>query len=297
MSDPIQGRVVVSYGREVIVETGDGGLTACLMRRRGGERPVCGDVVSWRPTGDAGGVIERVEPRTTLIERGDFRGRPRPLAANVDVMIMVVAEPPGADTTLIDRYLALAGHVGLATVLLVNKADRLDETGRERLEHTLAFYREELAQPLVFASARDSDGLDDLSEHLQARTAIFVGHSGVGKSSLVNALVPELDLRIGALSATSGQGRHTTTATTLFHLPHGGHIIDSPGVRTLRLDHLPRSAVMRAFPEVERHRHACRFNDCRHNGEPGCAVAGALKRGEIPPERYHSLQTLLAEAS
>jgi len=290
-----EGSVAVSYGREVIVEDPEGGLISCLMRRRRGPRPVCGDRVEYRGT-DSGGVIERVRARKTVIERGDFRGRPRALAANVDLMAVVLADPPGLDTLLLDRYLVVARYAGLAVALLVNKRDRLDEPTRQRIAAALAFRSRIAGASVHWVSARSGDGLDGLSAELAGRIGILVGASGVGKSSLINALIPDLALRIGALSELSGQGRHTTTATTLFRLAGAGAIIDSPGVRTLRLAHLPAAEVRAAFPEIARYATECRFNDCRHDREPGCAVRAAGARADIPPERLTHFHTLLAEA-
>ncbi len=289
------GRVAVAYGREVVVEEEHGALLRCLMRGRRGPRPVCGDRVEYRRT-EGNGIIERVLPRETVIERGDFRGRPRALAANVDLMGVVLAEPPGVDTLLLDRYLVLARHAGLAVALVVNKCDRLPPEARERIAAALSYRGELHGAPLHWVSARENSGLDALAAELAGRTAILVGGSGVGKSSLINALIPDLALRIGALSEVSGQGRHTTTATTLFRLAGGGALIDSPGVRTLRLDHLPPASVLAGFPEIARYMPECRFNDCRHDREPGCAVRAAAARGAIAADRLRHFHTLLAEA-
>ncbi|HKJ94395.1 MAG TPA: ribosome small subunit-dependent GTPase A [Gammaproteobacteria bacterium] len=289
-----RGRVIVSYGAECIVEDHTGGLVSCQLRRRGG-RPVCGDFVDWHVPSDGSGVIERIRPRHSLIERGDFRGRPRPLAANVDRMIVVAAVEPGIDNRLIDRYLVLARHLALNASLWINKADRLDVEQRQAVMDQLEIYRE-LDVPVTLGSAHRGDGIDQLRETLAGHCGILVGHSGAGKSSLVNALVPDLALRVGTLSRTGGQGRHTTTATTLFHLPTGGELIDSPGVRTLRLDHLPADVVTAGFPEIAQYLGQCRFRDCRHDTEPGCAINAAVERGAIRPERMESLRYLLAEA-
>lgn len=295
MSDDRPGLVVASYGRDCVVETDDGALRRCHLRRRGGRatRPVCGDRVRWRAS-DAEGVIERIEPRQSVVERGDFRGRPRPLAANVSRLVIVLAEPPGVDAALLDRYLVLAGELGLGTLIWLNKADALTAPRRRAIDAILQRYRA-LGETVLSGSAAEGAGLDGLRQAVAGETVILVGQSGVGKSSLVQALVPDLELRTGALSVASGQGRHTTSTTTLHHLPGGGSLIDSPGVRTLRLDHVTPAAITRGFPEISRHTAACRFRDCQHDREPGCAVKAAVARGEIHPERLASWRSLLAK--
>jgi ribosome biogenesis GTPase len=289
------GLVTVAHGSECVVEAGDE-LIRCRLRRRRGARPVCGDRVRWQPTAPGEGVIEAIEPRRSLIERGDFRGRPRPLAANVDRMVIVLAEPPGVEPLLLDRYLVLARHMGIPASAWLNKVDRLTPAAGARLHALLDAYRPQLAD-IGEGSAHRGEGLDELKRRLADHCAILVGLSGVGKSSLVNALVPDLALRIGALSAASGQGRHTTTTTTLFRLPGGGCLIDSPGVRTLRLDHLPADAVHAGFPEIQAELGHCRFRDCRHQRDAGCAVLAALEAGRITPERLESWRGLLEETA
>lgn len=295
MSDERPGLVVASYGSDCIVEADGGALRRCHLRRRGGRatRPVCGDRVRWRAS-DAEGVIERIEPRRSVVQRGDFRGRPRPLAANVSRLVIVLAEPPGVDAALLDRYLVLAGELGLGTLIWLNKADTLIAPRRQAIDAILQRYRA-LGETVLSGSAAEGSGLGGLRQAVAGETVILVGQSGVGKSSLVQALVPDLELRIGALSVASGQGRHTTSTTTLHHLPGGGSLIDSPGVRTLRLDYVTPAAITRGFPEISRHTADCRFRDCRHDREPGCAVKAAVARGAIHPERLASWRSLLAK--
>lgn len=295
MHDGQHGLVVASYGSDCIVEAADGRLLRCHLRRRGGRsaRPVCGDRVRWVASGGEG-VIEGIESRRSVIERGDFRGRPRPLAANVSRLVVVLADPPGIDMQLLDRYLVLARELELEALLFLNKADLLTSAARQAVEHQLAPYRA-LGETVIDGSAASGQGLAALRAALAGETVILVGQSGVGKSSLARALVPDLAVRTGELSVASGQGRHTTSTTTLHHLPGGGSLIDSPGVRTLRLEHFPPGAITRGFPEIAARAAECRFRDCRHDREPGCAVMAALARGEIHPERLSSWRSLMAK--
>ncbi len=292
--DTRSGLITVAHGNECGGEA-EQALVRCRLRRQGGERPVCGDRVQWRSTALGEGVIEAVEPRRSLIERGDFRGRPRPLAANVDRMVIVLADPPGVEPILIDRYLVLARHIGIPAAIWLNKMDRPAPPARAALRHRIEAYAPLLAA-IGQGSAHAGEGLDELRHSLAGRCAILVGHSGVGKSSLLNALIPDLALRIGELSATSGRGRHTTTATTLFHLAGGGTLIDSPGVRTLRLDHLPAESVLAASPETRAEVGHCRFRDCRHDRDAGCAVLAPAPAGRITRDRLDSWRRLMAEA-
>ncbi len=289
------GRVVAHYGRSALVEGADGTLALCTWRRRAG--PVyCGDRVRWRETAPGQGVIEAREPRRNVLSRADARGRLHPTAANVDRIAVVVAPRPPPGELTVDRYLVAAAQADAEPLVVVNKWD-LVAGGEE------AAWRERLAPyaaagfPVLEVSARTGMGLGRLREALAGATSILVGQSGVGKSSLVKALLPDLEVRIGALSEASGAGRHTTTTTTLYHLPDGGDLIDSPGVREFGLGPLEPRAVQRGFPEIERAAAGCRFADCTHTVEPGCAVRAAAERGEVHPARYEAYRRLLAQVA
>lgn len=286
-------RVVVAHGDHCVVTTSGGELVRCAVRRRTG-RPVCGDWVTWDGKPPSDGVIEGIEPRHNTVTRTDYRGRAKPLAANMDQMVFVCASQPPPDVRLLDRYLVLAASLGLPTLIVVNKADLGDRSGDEIplaiaesvARHGCAVYN---------TSATRVTGLASLERALSHRASLLVGQSGVGKSSLINALIPDHSARTAAISTASGQGRHTTTATTLYPLPAGGVLVDAPGVRTLRLGHLDRSSIEAGFPEIASAAVECDYRDCEHGQEPGCAVAAATARGAIDADRLARFRELLAE--
>lgn len=291
MADFGTGRVVVSYSQDSVVEDADGVLHRCTARRNVG-KPYCGDYVRFSEQG-GGKAIEEILPRRNLVARPNYRNELKPFAANVDLMAIVVAVKPPFERILIDRYLVLAEQLEIAPLILLNKLD-LAGGDRGELIESLATYRQ-LGYPVIAGSVRSGEGMDELDKHFAGKTCILVGQSGVGKSSLIQHLVPDIELRIGALSQASGLGRHTTTETTLYHLRNGGDLIDSPGIRTLRLGHLSPAQISHGFVEFRSHLGQCRFTDCSHRSEPECAVHAALERGEIDPRRLHSFHTLLEE--
>ncbi len=284
------GRVVASHGHTVVVEGPDGATHPCSVRRQAG-RPVTGDVVLWASEPGGRGVVVAVEPRRNLLARPDGRGASRAIAANLDQVVVVFAVEPDCPDTLLDRYLVAATHYGLDALLLLNKTDRAGPAERSRLNERLARYGG-LGYATCESSARAPDGVDALAAHLRGRTSVLVGPSGVGKSSLVRALIPAAEARTGEVSAATGHGRHTTSASTLFHLPGGGELIDSPGVRDFGVWHLPREAIARGFVEIQALAAHCRFRDCRHRGEPGCAVGAAVTEGRVSPARLASFLAL-----
>lgn len=245
--------------------------------------------------------VEEVLPRRSVLSRPDVLNPrlERVIAANVDfgVHVVSVVRPP-LRLALIDRYRIAIERGGAEPVLCVNKTDLLpDAAARRELEAKLRPYRE-TGQRILFCSTKTGEGLAELRQLLEASTAVFVGHSGVGKSSLINGLSPELDLETREVHAESGQGRHTTTRSSLFHVGEI-RLIDTPGVREFGLWQLEPEELRAYFPDFDRFALGCRFSDCSHTHEPQCAVRAATEAGELPAVRYRTycrlLESLLEE--
>ena len=286
------GLVIAHFGVQVDVEDSDGQICRCHLRAN---LPtlVTGDRVVWRAGNQGQGVIVAQLPRTSELCRPDTRGQLKPVAANVDQIVIVFAPLPQPHANLIDRYLIAAEHAGIRPLLLLNKADLLDEDNAAFIDSLLATYRQ-LGYPLLEVSAHDGAGMAELRAALDDRISVFVGQSGVGKSSLVNSLLPGVDLKVGALSELTGKGTHTTTTARLFHFPEGGDLIDSPGIREFGLGHVSRDDVEAGFIEFRELLGRCRFRDCRHDREPGCALLLALEEGRIQPQRLASYRHIIA---
>ena len=289
-----QGLVVAHYGATLDIEPLDapGKPRRCHLRTN---LPalVTGDKVVWRPSKkDDTGVVVALEERQSLLTRPDNHGRIKPVAANIDYIVLVIAPIPIPHANLIDRYLVAAETVGIEPVLLLNKTDLLDEEGLELINDMLSIY-EDIGYKVLRASTRSEDGLTPLQTLLDQHISVFVGQSGVGKSSLVNSLLPDVDTRVGALSETTGKGMHTTTAAKLFHFPAGGMLIDSPGIREFGLWHIEPEEVLEGFREFRPYLGYCRFRDCKHQQEPDCALMNALEEGEILEERMFSYRQIL----
>jgi ribosome biogenesis GTPase len=292
--NPDQGGLVITHhGASAVVEDGASRLHACHIRKRLG-RVVCGDHVLWHPTEHGQGIITAVRPRQTSLARPAADGRKRLLAANFDLIVVVTAPKPPLSEDLIDRYFIVAELIPARGLIVVNKQDLLPAGARQALAQRLEPYRR-LDYPVLFTSSRDAAALEPLRAHLKGSTSILLGQSGVGKSSLINALLPGKDVQIGELSAASGLGRHTTTSTTLYHLPHGGQLIDSPGVRDFQLWNVSPEEIERGFREFAGLRGHCRFHNCRHLQEPGCAVQAAADAGTISARRLESYRKLLGK--
>lgn len=285
------GRIITRYGVQVDVEDNSGKLYRCLMRQNLPSL-VCGDRVIWQEGQNQTGVVVAVEPRQSLLERPDADNQIKPVAANINQILVVAAPLPALDIDLINRYLVAAEMTSIAPVLVINKIDLLNEPSLEKLKTRIKMY-EDIGYRVIYASCKKSHGLDELIECLQDKTSILVGQSGVGKSSLIQALLPEEDLKIGAISDASGLGRHTTTATSLYHFPAGGELIDSPGVRAFRLGHVSVAQLTNGFIEFRPYQDQCKFNNCRHTVEPDCAIRHAVETGKISIERYDSYQRIL----
>jgi ribosome biogenesis GTPase len=283
--------VIVNYGRQTLVEDSAGNLVRCVARR-GLEQIVCGDEVEWLPTGSQEGVVESIAPRRSVLNRADSGNNMRPLVANIDQVIIEAAQEPSLDCFLLDKYIVAAELAHTAALIVINKSDLLTPDARRDIEVQLADFTA-LGYPALFTSALQNTGIEAFADCLAGKTSILVGQSGVGKSSLIKRLLPDRDITIGRLSTASGLGRHTTTATTLYHLPCGGRLIDSPGVRDFRLGEVSAAELGSGFREFGPYLGQCRFNDCRHVSEPGCAVLEALAAGKISARRMESYRRLL----
>lgn len=290
------GLVIAHFGVQVEVEAQDGDVAGQVFRchlRANLPALVTGDKVVWRAGNQGIGVIVAQMPRSTELCRPDSRGQLKPVAANVDLIVIVFAPAPEPHANLIDRYLVAAEHAGIRPLLLLNKADLINEQNAPALNALLAVYRQ-LGYPLLEVSAHHGDGMQQLQTLLDGHISVFVGQSGVGKSSLVNSLLPDVDTRVGELSEWSGQGQHTTTTARLYHFPGGGELIDSPGIREFGLGHVSRADVEAGFIEFNELIGTCRFRDCKHDREPGCALLKALDEGRITPQRMNSYRSIIA---
>ncbi len=297
-----QGRVTAHFGRSLEVAPAVGGEPVRCHLRANLEGLVTGDRVIWRAGQDGSGVVVARGVRDSVLERPDARGQLKPVAANIDQILIVFAVEPEPHANLIDRYLVAAEATGIAPVLVLNKIDLLPTQGGP-LRALLARY-EALGYPVVTTTTARADGLDALHARLAGRTSVFVGQSGVGKSSLIDRLLPDAQLRIGALSEDSRKGRHTTTTARLYVLPRpaagafqepaaDGALIDSPGIREFGLIHLDEGQVAEGFIEFRDLLGHCRFRDCRHRQEPGCALIEAVDEGRIHADRFASYRRIV----
>lgn len=293
MSEP--GVVLVAYGAQGVVELEGGERLECKFRRSVG-RPCCGDRVEVRRADDRSGVVAAIEPRRNEFLRADARQRKQVIAANLDRVLIVVAPAPQPSRDLVERYLVAVHSLGIEPVLVLNKADLVDppENGADGPLAHLDDYRR-LGYAVLTTSCKGAPGTAALESALEGRVSILVGQSGVGKSSLVNAVLPDLDLQTGALSRVTGKGTHTTTTTIMYTLPCGGRLIDSPGVWEYGLWKLEPGELVHGFVEFREPAARCRFNDCRHAGEPGCAVRASAEAGAILPWRYAAYRRLLEQ--
>jgi len=286
------GLVIINYGKNQLVEDTDNRIQRCVARR-GLPQIVCGDTVKWMPTGTNEGVIEAIDPRRTVLYRADGNNSLRPLASNIDQIVIEAALQPALDYFLIDKYTVAAELAGAEPLIVINKSDLLQSEDFDRINSLLIEYTA-IGYPTLFTSALENTGIEEFSAQLSGKTSILVGQSGVGKSSLIKRLLPEHDITVGKLSAASGLGKHTTTSTTLYHLSHGGRLIDSPGVRDFHLGEVDASKLADGFREFHPLSGQCKFNNCRHLTEPGCAIAEAASENRISPRRLDSYRQLAA---
>lgn len=296
-----KGLVITRFGQHADIEDSETLEVHRCNLRRGIESLVSGDKVIWRAGLESmdgiSGVVEAVEPRTSVLTRPDYYDGLKPVAANVDQMVIVSSVLPELSLNIIDRYLVAAETLQIAPLIVLNKIDLLDEAQRETYQSWLEEYQR-IGYPVLLVSKQTGEGIEALEAELQGRINIFVGQSGVGKSSLVNALMPQFNVEEGEISENSGLGQHTTTASRLYHIPSGGDLIDSPGVREFGLWHLEAEQVTEAFVEFKPYLGGCKFRDCKHLDDPGCLLVEAVEKGDISEVRfdnYHRILESMAE--
>jgi ribosome biogenesis GTPase len=296
MSDAVEtpARVTESFGRRVIVETKAGErMPAELFGKR--LNCVCGDEVMVRgPSQSSGDVVKvvSVESRRSLFSRTDSRGRTEPLAANLSLLIVLIAPEPEPDLYIADRYLAGAALAGISGALIVNKSE-LPRASEAEFQARVNDY-ERAGYPVLRISAQsDEESVAPVRTLLTGTSAMLVGQSGVGKTTLTNRLAPESERATRSLSDSTGEGRHTTVSTALFRLASGGELIDSPGVRDYAPPPVEDAMIQVGWPEILKLAPACRFNNCLHVREPGCAVTAAVAENIVSARRYESYKRLL----
>ena len=280
MTALVEGLVIAHLGQGIAVEY-DQKIILCQTLRRLDTIAV-GDKVLWSLSSSDQGRIEEILPRRSLLERPSRNGKTRPVAANIDTVFIVFAVEPNCDFLLIDQYLAVCENRNIDVALVLNKTD-LPQTAI--IEKELLDYKK-LGYPLYRVSALGSSNIDELKNVLKGQVSMLAGQSGVGKSSLTNAIIPDKDIKTNTVSATTKHGRHTTTATTLYHLTDGGYLIDSPGVAIFGLAGLSEHQLAYGYREFQTHIDNCQFNDCRHLKDKGCAVVTAVDNGDISKTRY-----------
>jgi ribosome biogenesis GTPase len=289
------GLIISRFGQHADVETTEGEVFRCNIRRTVGSI-VSGDNVIFRRAkvseGDLAGVIELVEARTSQLTRPDFYDGVKVVAANIDQVIIVSAVLPEFSPNILDRYLVACEDMGAEPVIVLNKVDLLDDEMLPDFEDVLDVYRE-LGYRVLLISTRTDHGVTELKQLLNNKNNIFVGQSGVGKSTLVNTLLPNANLLTQEVSGGSGLGQHTTTVSTLHHLADGGNLIDSPGIREFGLWHIENDRVTWCFREFRAFLGGCKFRDCKHLDDPGCLLREALEQGKISELRFDSYHRIL----
>lgn len=299
-----EGVVIRNTGSAYIVKTEDGTDVPCRIKgnfRIKGIRttnPVAtGDRVIVSKSADDADYITEILPRKNYIIRraSNLSKESHILASNLDLAALVVSlREPATPTTFIDRFLATAEAYSVPACLVINKCDMWDEEDREIAEALKILYTQ-IGYEVFFTSATTGQGIDSLLLFLKGKVTLFAGNSGVGKSSLINSLIPGADLKTGKISDIHHTGTHTTTFSEMLSLPEGGSLIDIPGVRGFGTIDFEPSEVSHYFPEIFRKSAECRYGNCKHTGEPGCAVVPAVENHEISQSRYASYLSILEE--
>lgn len=279
------GRVIIRFGAELLVENPDNPATPvrCTAKRKF-DTIVCGDVITWHHNKHGNASVDDLLPRKNALTRPGYRGRPRTIAANLNQVVIVNSWLPETSWNLVDRYLIAAEQLNAEAIIVMNKSDLAQEHATKEDWRAMDIYRE-IGYPVLEINAITGEGVDELLELMSDKTSIFSGRSGVGKSSIANKILPDTDILVGIIS-DSGEGKHTTTTATLYNLPKGGYLIDSPGVRDYALGGISPQELSEGYVEFAKFADMCRFNNCTHDHEPKCGVRNAVENNQISNERY-----------
>ncbi len=287
MSNTEQGTVTAAYGKRYGVELDDGRQISCVTRGKKNDL-ACGDIVTIKLTDTHEGVVEHFQPRTSLLYRSNAY-KTKMLAANVTQVVIVLATQPSFYEALLNRCLVAAEAAKIKALIILNKCDLATNDDALR---SLELYQGLGYQVQPLSAKQD---ISPLRQWLKGHTSVLVGQSGMGKSTIVNALLPDLDVRTQEVSTVLDSGKHTTTAAHLYHLDDNSHLIDSPGLQEFGLHHLSIEDLEKAFIEFRPYLGKCRFNNCKHLKEPDCAVMAAVESRQIHPQRLAYYHDLLGE--
>jgi len=288
-----QGLVVAHYGKHVTIQSNDNHLFQCAIRQNLGD-VAAGDQVIWQPENADTGIIVAVLERTSAFGRPGKDGCIKAIAANIDQLLIVVAPQPALILTLLDSYLVTAETLNMTALIILNKVDLISEQTDSTLLTTLKTYQD-IGYQVVHTSCLQQDIRDTLQSYLGNKSSVFVGQSGVGKSSLIAKLIPDRAIRIGTLSGGDKVGKHTTSHSYLYQLAQGGQIIDSPGIRALRLWHMDPQMIAAGFVEFQPYLNNCKFRNCQHLHEPDCALKQAVAQGKVAAIRLENFHKLILE--
>lgn len=293
----LTGLVIAHYRTSLDLEDSEGKVIVCNKRQNLGVI-VPGDKVIWQmDTQTNKGIVVGVEERTSLLSRPDNRGAMHAVAANVDQMFIVLAPTPAPSQTTVDRYLIAAAIQNINPIIILNKEDLLPGDPHQPELLSLIDQYKQLNIPSLIVSAKIKHNLNLLDDFLYDKTSVFVGQSGVGKSSIMATLLPEQNIKVGDLSIQGQHGKHTTTTTRLYHLERGGIVIDSPGIREFPLWEMSAAELAYGFIEFRDYLHECKFRNCIHVNEPECALLAATAAGKISKTRMESYQKILSSMS
>lgn len=290
--DPEQGIVISRFGQQVDIADESFNTIRCFLRKSN-EVPVVGDRVWFKrqknlPTG----ILVELKPRRSLLKRPTPHHGVKPVAANIDLIALLLAPEPAFSEVLLDRYLVAAQSSELPVWIIMNKWDTVADNDKDTIKDRLKLYQD-LGYPIYYISSKTGEDVESLVKDFKGKQLLLAGQSGVGKSTLIGYLFPDMQIATGEVSETSGLGTHTTTASRLYRLDQDTYLVDSPGVREFGLWHLEDDDIKQGFIEISKIGEQCKFRDCKHLNEPGCAVLAAAKQGIIAASRLKNYQHLI----